>query len=97
MTRHRIGLAVATLVALPIAALAGPVEKKVILDGSFGRIVSNTVSKPATPTRGEIFEIGQEVRIDPLTSADQDWDGAMMTVYEQNVASPGTATIASTA
>lgn len=70
------------------AFAASPVRsdaKKIVLDGKFGQVVSNVISKPGAP---EDLELGQEVRVDSIASADPDWDGATITVYEQNLSYP---------
>jgi hypothetical protein len=60
-------------------------EKKIVLDGKFGQIISDSISRPPF-TEG--VELGQEVRIDNLKSSDPDWDGATATIYEQNLSYP---------
>jgi len=76
------------LLCAMLAATAPPArseEKKIVLDGKFGQVVSNVISKPGSP---EDLELGQEVRVDSVASADPDWDGATITVYEQNLSYP---------
>ncbi len=79
----RLGLFCALMVSA--APLAQAEEKKIVLDGKFGQVISNVISKPGAP--GDL-ELGQEVRVDTLASADPDWDGATVTVYEQNLSYP---------
>ena len=86
--RIRLGLLCTVLVATlaaPAQADEKKEEKKIVLDGKFGQIVSNVISKPGSPAD---LELGQEVRVDTLASADPDWDGATVTIYEQNLSYP---------
>jgi hypothetical protein len=85
-TRGRILFVGAALAATALtASRVEGAERKVVLEGKFGQIVSNAVSKPSTPTPDEPIELGQEVRVDQLTGGDADWNGATLTLYEQNV------------
>ena len=77
------GLLVAATVTAAVPAQAD--QKKIVVDGKFGQVVSESVSKPGAP---DDLELGQEVRVDSLTSADPDWDGATITLYEQNLSYP---------
>jgi hypothetical protein len=63
-------------------------EKKIVLDGKFGQIVSESISRPLSSEGSEGVELGQEVRVDTLKSSDPDWDGAIATIYEQNLSYP---------
>ena len=66
-------------------SLAAAAEKKVVLEGKFGQVVSNAFSKLDPPAD---VELAQEVRVDHLTSADPEWNDATLTVYEQNLSYP---------
>jgi hypothetical protein len=68
-----------------VSSLAAAAEKKIVLEGKFGRVVSNSLSKLDPPAD---VELAQEVRVDHLTSADPDWNDATLTVYEQNLSYP---------
>ncbi len=85
MSRNPVRLGLLCALMLPAASLAQAEEKKIVLDGKFGQVISNVVSKPGAPND---LELGQEVRVDSLASADPDWDGATITVYEQNLSYP---------
>jgi hypothetical protein len=87
-SRSRIAL-MAALCVLAGMSGAGAEEKKIVLDGKFGQIVSDSISRPPF---SEGVELGQEVRIDNLTSSDPDWDGATATIYEQNLSYPSNGT-----
>ncbi len=85
MSRNLIRLGLLCALILPAASLAQAEEKKVVVDGKFGQVVSNAISKPGAPND---IELGQEVRVDSLDSADPEWDGATITVYEQSLSYP---------
>lgn len=87
MSRKVLGLALACTCALTlaVAAQARADEKKIVVEGKFGQVVSNAISKPGGP---DDLELGQEVRVDNLASADPEWDGATIIVYEQNLSYP---------
>lgn len=76
---------VVILSAAAVIAQAKATEKSIVLNGRFGQIVSEAVSKPGSP---QDVELGQEVRVDPLASSDPDWDGATVTIYEQSLSYP---------
>jgi hypothetical protein len=85
MSRKLLGLALVCALTLGVAAPAQADEKKFVVEGKFGQVVSNAISKPGGP---DDLEIGQEVRVDNVRSADPEWDGATITVYEQNLSYP---------
>jgi hypothetical protein len=88
MVEARRSLGFACMTAALIASggsLANAAEKKIVLEGKFGRVVSNSLSKLDLPAD---VELGQEVRVDHLTSTDPDWNDATLTVYEQNLSYP---------
>jgi hypothetical protein len=87
--RYRLGLSCA-LAFLACAALcpAAAAEKTITIEGKFGHIISNSIIKPGFPEGEGDVELGQEVRVDPLASSDPNWDGATVTVYEQNLSYP---------
>lgn len=85
MIRKPLGLALLCALALSAAASARADENKILVEGKFGQVVSNAISKPGGP---DDLELGQEVRVDSLASADPEWDGATITVYEQNLSYP---------
>jgi hypothetical protein len=87
-SRPCIAIAAAACALLGTTA-AVATEKKIVLDGKFGQIISDSISRPPF-TEG--VELGQEVRIDNLTSSDPDWNGATATIYEQNVSYPSNGT-----
>ena len=90
MTRYSLPFVCIAAAAVTLGgSLADAAEKKIVLEGKFGRIVSNSISKLESPAD---VELGQEVRVDHLTSADPDWNDATLTFYEQNLsyASNGT-------
>ena len=66
-------------------SLAAAAEKKIVLEGKFGRVISELASKLDPPAD---VELAQEVRVDHLTSADPEWNDATLTVYEQNLSYP---------
>ena len=81
-----LGLVCMTAASIALGnSLADAAEKAIVLEGKFGRIVSNTISKLDVPAD---VELGQEVRVDHLTSADPDWNDATLTLYEQNLSYP---------
>jgi len=72
-----------------VCVAAGPStadEKKIILVGKIGEIVSNSIVRPPAPEGMEAPEFGQEVRVDKVTSSDPDWNDATFMLYEQSVA-----------
>lgn len=82
-------LCVAATVAAAGGPPAGAADQTVVLQGRFGRVVSNTISKLPPPAD---VELGQEVRVDDLTSADPDWNDATLTLFEQNLSYPSRGT-----
>jgi hypothetical protein len=64
-------------------------EKKIVLEGKFGKVESEQSVKP-----GYGPELGQKVRVDQLTSGDPDWNGSTMTLYEHSVSHPTNGTYA---
>jgi hypothetical protein len=85
MSRRLLGLTLFSALILSAVSLAQADEQKILVEGKFGQVVSNAISKPGGP---DDLEIGQEVRVDNITSADPAWDGATITVYEQNLSYP---------
>jgi hypothetical protein len=80
------GLVCMTVVSIALGgSLAAAAEKKIVLEGKFGQVVSNSLSKLDPPAD---VELAQEVRVDHLTSADPEWNDATLTVYEQNLSYP---------
>ncbi len=79
----------AAVCLLSLTSWAVATERKIVLDGKFGQIISDSISRPPF-TEG--VELGQEVRIDNLKSSDPEWDGTTATVYEQNLSYPSNGT-----
>jgi len=91
---HRVRSPARTAFTAAVCVLSGTswavaTEKKIVLDGKFGQIISESISRPAS---AEGVELGQEVRVDTLKSSDPDWDGATATIYEQNLSYPSNGT-----
>lgn len=81
-----LGLVCMTAASIGLSgSLADAAGKAIVLEGKFGRVVSNTISKLDLPAD---VELAQEVRVDHLTSADPEWNDATLTVYEQNLSYP---------
>lgn len=83
-----VGFCCAAFLAATSTPFAQAAEKKIVLNGKFGQIVSDSIAKPGFPEGEHDVELGQEVRIDSLASDDPEWDGAKVTVYEQNLSYP---------
>jgi hypothetical protein len=73
----------------PLGSAAVAADKKIMLEGKSGEVQSEQSVKP-----GYGPELGQKVRVDQLTSADPDWNGSKITLYEHSVSYPATGTYA---
>src|SRR5262245_441000 len=81
MARFFFGILLLSGTAYAQAVLAA--DKKIVLEGKFGKEQSEQTVKP-----GYGPELGQKVRVDQLTSGDPEWNGSNITVYEHSVSHP---------
>ena len=81
--RFCIGLQCFVLVTVMVSAPA--IAEEVVLSGKFGQVLSSTTASPEMP---KSIKLEQKVRVDQLTSANPDWNGAELILYEHSVSFP---------